>query len=424
MLSREDSELLTRVGPGTPMGELMRRYWVPVVFSHQIPKPDCPPVRAKLLGENLVAFRDTSGKPGLVAEACPHRLASLFFGRNEDNGLRCVYHGIKFDRDGNCMDVPCIAPGTTTETQMKAIKRQMRIKAYPCEERGDLVWAYMGPAQLMPEFPELEWAHVAPEQRFATRHVQECNWLQGLDGGFDAAHLSFLHSGAVDARKGNTDQHRRIVPSRYHVFPIDSGFACTGGRDIGDGSFSWHVEIMLMPFHKIIPSVPKAAHIWMPMDDENTMLYSVNFDPFKPFTAEELERETSWRGIHTENVTGTDRPVLNKDNDYLIDRELQASGRSFTGLNGLGVQDCGMQESMGPIVDRTQEHLLPCDAALSNIRQLLLRALRDHMAGKVPPGLKGTDYRVRSARFDSPLSNDFEALVRDSIRIETPRAAE
>jgi phenylpropionate dioxygenase-like ring-hydroxylating dioxygenase large terminal subunit len=424
MLSREECELLTRVDPGTPMGELMRRYWVPVVFSHQIPKPDCPPVRAKLLGENLVAFRDTSGKPGLVAEACPHRLASLFYGRNEEGGLRCVYHGIKFDRDGNCMDVPCIAPGTTTETQMKAIKRQMRITAYPCEERGDLVWAYMGPAELKPEFPELEWANVPASHRFATRHVQECNWLQGIDGGFDAAHLSFLHSGAVDARKGNTDQHRRIVPSRYHVFPIDGGFACTGGRDIGDGSFSWHVEIMLMPFHKIVPSVPKAAHIWMPMDDETTMLYSINFDPHKALTEEDLERETAWRGIHTENIPGTDRPVLNKDNDYLIDRELQASGKSFTGLKGLGVQDCGMQESMGPIVDRTSEHLLPCDAALTQIRALLLRAVRDHAAGKTPPGMKGASYRVRSARFESQLTNAFDETVRDAISIDRPVAAE
>ena len=149
MLSHEDTELLIRTGARTPMGDLMRRYWIPAVFSDQISKPDCPPVRVGLLGEKLVAFRDTKGRAGLIDERCPHRTASMFFGRNEECGMRCVYHGWKFDIHGDCVDLPSEPPGST-------LQRKVKIKAYPCHEQGGLVWAYMGPAELKPEFPELD----------------------------------------------------------------------------------------------------------------------------------------------------------------------------------------------------------------------------------------------------------------------------
>jgi phenylpropionate dioxygenase-like ring-hydroxylating dioxygenase large terminal subunit len=422
MLSREDNERLTRVGPGTPMGELMRRYWIPAAFSHQIATPDSPPIRVKLLCENLVLFRDTSGRVGLIDERCPHRTASLFFGRNEDSGLRCVYHGIKFDVDGNCVDVPCVPQGS--RDQMANIKRQLRTKAYPCVERGDVVWTYMGPPELKPPFPELEWTYLPAAHRFASRHIQECNWLQGLDGGFDSSHLSFLHSGSVDIRKNNADKDRRIVPSRYEVVPLPAGFACGSGRELANGNVSWHIELMLMPFHKIIPSVPLAAHVWAPMDDENTMLYSVNFHPHRPFTPDDLARETAFRGIHTENSPGTDRAIQNRDNDYRIDREMQASGQSYTGLKGLGVQDCAMQETMGPIADRTREHLLSNDSALVRIRRFLLQTLADQAAGKPLPGLDPASYRVRSGRFEAPGSERFGDIYRQHIAVDTMAAAE
>ena len=175
MLSQKDNETLTRVGPRTPMGELMRRYWIPAAFSHQIAKPDCPPIRVKLLGENLVLFRDTHGRVGLLDERCPHRTASMFFGRNEQAGLRCVYHGLKFDVDGNCVDAPCV-PQVGEEQQQK-IREQLRITAYPCVERGDVVWTYMGAPEHKPAFPDLEWTMVPGSHRYATRHIQECNWL-------------------------------------------------------------------------------------------------------------------------------------------------------------------------------------------------------------------------------------------------------
>ena len=320
--------------------------------------------RVRLLCEDLVLFRDGNGRLGLIDEKCPHRTASMYFGRNEADGLRCVYHGIKFDVAGNCTDVPCIPQGTPE--QMANVRKALKIKSYPCVERGDVVWTYMGPPELKPAFPDLEWANLPASHRFATRHVQECNWLQGLDGGFDPAHLSFLHSGTVDMRKGNTDHDRRVVPSLLETEETDSGFMFGAGRRLADGRSTWHVEIMILPFHKIIPSVPLAAHVWAPIDDHNTMLYSVNFHPSRPLTDADLEREKAWRGIHTENIPGSDRALHNKDNDYRIDRALQASGQSYTGIKGLGVQDCSVQESMGPIADRTLEHLLPSDAALAS----------------------------------------------------------
>jgi len=422
MLSREDNERLTRVGPGTPMGELMRRYWIPAAFSNQIAERDGPPIRVKLLCENLVLFRDSEGRAGLVDERCPHRTASLFYGRNEEGGLRCVYHGLKFDVNGACTDAPCVPNGTPE--QMANVQRALEVKAYPCLERGGVVWTYMGPKELKPEFPDLEWTLLPESHRFGSRHIQECNWLQGLDGGFDSSHLSFLHSGAVDIRKGAADKDRKIVPSRYDVVPLDCGFACGSARDLENGNVSWHVDVMLMPFHKIIPSAPLAAHVWAPIDDENTMLYSVNFNPHRPFTPEDLARETAFRGIHTENIPGTDRAIQNKDNDYQIDRAQQSNGTSYTGLKGLGIQDCAMQESMGAIADRTIEHLLPNDLAIVKIRRLLLQLLADHAAGKPLPGMKAASYRVRSTRYEAAKDLSFADTVQRHIAVDSTVAAE
>jgi phthalate 4,5-dioxygenase len=410
MLSREDNDRLIRVGAGTPMGELMRRFWIPAGFSHQIEQPDGPPMRVKLLGEHLVAFRDTNGRVGLLDERCPHRTASLYFGRNEKCGLRCVYHGWKFDVDGNCVDLP-------SEPKGSRLQANVRTKAYPCLERGGVIWTYMGPPQHQPEFPDLEWTRIPASQRYVTRHIQECNWLQGLEGGFDTSHLSFLHGTA-----GDLDGFE--VPSRYEVVPTDFGFIAGTGRDLPDGEIAWTANVMLMPFHKIIASVPAGAHVWVPMDDENTMLYSVDFHPTRPLSEEELVRSKDFRGIHTENIPGTDRAAANKDNDYLIDRALQASGRSYTGIRGFGVQDCGIQESMGSIADRTLEHLGVSDTAIVKIRRLLLQTLKDHAEGRPLPGIHPASWRVRSARYKAPVAASFAETMDRHVRIDALMAAE
>jgi phthalate 4,5-dioxygenase len=415
MLSQEENEMLTRVGPGTSMGELMRRYWIPAAFSHQIAAPDCPPVRVRLLGENLVIFRDSGGRIGLIDERCPHRTASMYFGRNEEFGLRCAYHGLKFDVDGNCVDVPCVPQ--SSDVQKRNLLSQLKIKAYPCLERGDVVWTFMGRPAHKPEFPDLEWTRVPEAQRFATRHVQECNWLQGLEGGFDATHLSFLH-------RGDAEPNRRIVATLYEVMPTDFGFVVGTGRDPGNGNILWNVNVMLMPFHKIISSVPHAAHVWAPIDDENTMLYSIDFHPDRPLSEADLARSKDGRGIHTENIAGTDHAIRNRRNDYLIDRAQQASGESYTGMKGLGTQDCAIQESMGPIADRTAEHLLACDAAIVKIRRLLLQTLKDHAAGNPLPGMRPESYRVRSTRYEAPRGAPFAPTMNARVRVDAPAVAE
>ncbi len=410
MLSHENNELLTRVGPGSAMGELMRRYWIPAANSDQVEKPDGPPVRVKLLGENLVLFRDSKGKLGLLDERCPHRIASLFFGRNEEDGLRCVYHGLKFNVHGECTDVPCVPD--SAKDHIENAKRNIRVKSYPCMERAGLVWTYMGPPGEEPDFPELEWTMVPSAHRYTTRHVQECNWLQALEGGFDAPHLTFLHRG------GETDASRNFVPSFYEVQGTDFGFIVATGRDTGEPLIKWNLNIMLMPFHKIISTQPFAAHMWVPVDDDNTMLYSIDFRPDRPLSEQELARAKGGDWIHTENEAGSDHALRNKRNDYMINRELQASGLSYTGIKGFGTQDCAIQESMGPIVDRSLEHLLMGDAAIVKLRRLLLQALRDHADGKPLMGIDPRSYRVRSTRVELPRGADMAAAMSNLVRVD------
>ena len=402
MLTREENELLTRTGPGTPMGGFIRRHWVPVIFSSDLPAPDCPPKRVKLLGERLVAWRSTNGQVGLVEERCPHRGASMFFGRNEEDGLRCVYHGWKFDVSGQCVDMP-------SEPADSHFKNKVRIASYPCVERAGIVWAYLGEPGERPEFPELEWTLVPDSHRHVTRHLQECNWLQALEGGFDASHLCFLHRGDTEGD--------RTLPDRYEAVPASVGLVCATGRRSGGGMF-WNLEIMALPFHKLItqqPNRPFGSHIWVPIDDESCMIYSIEYLPDRPLTPKDIDRSLEYRYIHAENLPGSERCVRNKDNDYLIDRELQASGASYTGMRGFGIQDCGIQESMGPILDRTREHLGTADVHIIQLRRVLLRRLRERTAS--PPA---ADYRVRVANFTLAEGEAVDAAALEKIRTLQP----
>jgi phthalate 4,5-dioxygenase len=389
MLTLEENELLAHTGPGTPMGRLLRRYWIPALLTGQLREADGAPLRVKLLGENLVAFRASDGTPGLVDERCPHRNASMFFGRNEEGGLRCVYHGWKFDIEGNCTDMP-------SEPAESNFKRKVKIAAYPCIERGGLIWTYMGPPEFKPGFPEIEWTLVPDSHRYLTRHIQECNWFQGFEGGFDVTHLSFLHRGA-DTRP------YAGKPTLFEIIPTDHGFITGNGRKLEDGGTRWTSSALLMPFHKLISRVPAdapiGAHAWVPIDDENCMIYSVEYLPERPLTDADLERSRKFEFIHAENLPGSDRPVQNRDNDFQIDRSAQSSGRSFTGIKGIGMQDCGIQESMGRISDRSREHLGKADLHIIRLRKLMLDSLNDLEAGKPLRGMNPSSYRVRSAGF-------------------------
>ncbi len=397
MLSAEDNVLLTRIGPGTPMGALMRHYWIPALPSDRLPGPDCDPVRVRLMGENLVAFRDTQGRVGLLDERCPHRTASLYFGRNEDCGIRCVYHGWKFDIHGDCLDIPSEPAGRGREGRIKAV-------AYPCIERGGLVWAYMGPPEKRPAFPDLEWALVPDSHRFVTRRVQECNWLQALEGGFDPTHLSFLHKG--DLIPGFDFP----LPVASEFLPTGAGFVCAYAREMF-GQTVWCGETFLMPFHKLIPTELPGAHVWAPIDDETTMLYSIDYNPDAPLTPKQLEAHSSGQLIHAVNEPGSDRTIQNRDNDYLIDRAVQRSGRSYTGIPGVGVQDGAIQESMGPIADRTREHLRPSDAGIVRLRRYLLNAVAEFQETGALPAQDPKAYRQRPIYVFAPLGTGLQPLL-------------
>jgi phthalate 4,5-dioxygenase len=388
MLSRKENELLCRTGPGTPMGELMRRYWILVLFSHQLPERDGPPLRTRVLGEDLIAFRATDGQVGLIAEHCPHRGASLFFGRNEENGLRCVYHGWKYDVTGQCVDMPSEPPEST-------FKERILATAYPCREAGDMVWAYMGPPALEPAVPEWEWLQVPSSHRLGSRRWQESNWFQAVEGGLDLSHIAFLHRG------DNTSIKRGYRPTSSassfslgsEPTPTGAGLMMAAGSTAGRGPSHF-----MMPFYKIIgqaaPDAPIGAHAWVPIDDENCMLYSWEWNPNRPLSAEEMAYCLDFRSIHAETIPGSDRTVLNQHNDYQIDRERQRSGASFTGIKGVGMQDTAMQESMGPIQDRTEEHLGTSDILIIALRRYLLRLLKEPGDDDQLPGLDPASHRA------------------------------
>jgi len=396
MLSREDNELYTRVGPGTPMGELFRRFWLPALLVTELAEPDGAPARLRLLGEDLIAFRDTSGKVGIIEERCAHRQASLFFGRNEECGIRCVYHGWKFDTEGRCVDMP-------NEPADSRYKDKVRLRSYPAREAGDVIWVYMGPPQLHPELPQFEWMHVPPDQRMVTRWHQDSNWAQGMEGEIDASHLSFLHrvfTGAPDADASpGLKQIRESgdTAPQLSVQRTDYGFMYGARRVLPDGHDYWRITQFLLPMYSLVPSTPVASgRAWVPIDDESCWTVHYEFRTDRPFSAAERARAASGDGFPPQLIPGTHYPEANRANDYLIDRQMQRTV-NFTGIRGISNQDRAVTESMGPIVDRTKEHLSRGDQAITTARRVLIKAAKDLQKGIEPaPATDGKRYAVRS----------------------------
>jgi phthalate 4,5-dioxygenase len=394
-MEKQKAETLVRTGPGTPMGNLLRRYWVPVLMSQEIAEPDGPQMRVQILGEKLLAFRDTDGEVGLIDEFCSHRGVSLYFGRNEENGIRCAYHGLKFTRSGECVDVPS-APD---------LCKKMGIKAYPCLERAGVVWAYMGPRDSMPAAPEVEWCTLPASHVFVSKRLQECNYLQAMEGGIDTTHVSYVHRFEVDG----DPMHRGSKANDYIkadgnvIFQIeksDCGLTLYGRRNGEPDSYYWRITQWLFPWYTLIPPFGEHAlggHVWVPIDDEHCWAWSINFHPDKPLSAEERSHMEAGRGIHCEYEPGTFRAKANKDNDYLIDRRAQREKRAYSGVFGISVQDASLQESMGPIQDRENERLLPTDRAIVMARRMLYDAATALEAGVEPPALDAGKQHVRAA---------------------------
>lgn len=417
MLKAEINELLTETGPGRPMGDLFRQYWIPALLAEELLENDCPQVRVKILSERLVAFRDSEGRYGLIDEFCAHRGVSLWFGRNEQSGLQCAYHGWKYDVTGQCIEVP-------SEPENSNFCANVKLTAYPLVKVGDILWTYMGDPEKRPELPEFEFVHVPPEQTYTSKRWQESNWLQALEGGIDSSHVSFLHSGGLrndplfKGAKGNEYNMADLKPF-FEVAEADGGLFVGARRDAEDGKYYWRITPWVMPSFMMVPprgDHPMHGHFWVPIDDHNCWVYTFDYHPVRALTADEVQAMKDGNGVHSRNIPGTYRPQENKDNDYLMDRESQKRGEAFSGVRGIAQQDASLQESMGPIVDRTKERLVSTDAGIIKARQKLRKAaiaLRDE--GVMPPGVDPAHHRVRSAAIVLPKEDSFIESSREAV---------
>ena len=412
-------ETLVRTDAGTPVGKLLRRYWVPCLLSSEIEKPASPQVRVQIMGERLLAFRDSEGRVGLISEFCSHRGASLYFGRNEEGGIRCAYHGLKFDVSGKCIDVP----------QAPQVCERMSITGYPCVERAGIVWAYMGPPEKQPEPPGVEWANLPDSHVFVSKRLQECNYLQAMEGGIDTSHVSFVHRFEVDGDPFHqgTKANEYIKKDGNVTFEIerhDGGLTLFGRRKGEPDSYYWRVTQWIFPWFNLIPPFGDHAlggHVWVPIDDHNCWAWSINFRPDRPLSPTERSHLAEGKGIHCEYEPGTDvpggsfRPKANKDNDYLMDRVAQREKRNFSGVFGFSAQDASLQESMGRIQNHANEKLLPSDRAIVMARRMLHEAALRLEEGIDPPALRSRAQRVRAAGVLLPHGQEPQSWAKEHL---------
>lgn len=415
MMKSEKFKILTETGPGTPMGTLFRRYWFPVMLSDELPGPDCPPVRIKLLSERLIAIRDSAGNLGLIDEFCAHRGVSLWFGRNEDSGVRCSYHGWKYDFQGNCIEIP-------SEPVESSFCDKIKLKSYSLHEAGGVIWAYMGPPEQQPPPPGFEWMSLSPEHRYVAKRWQECNWLQAMEGGIDSSHVSFLHSGELHtdplhrATKGAVYQGDRLP--KFEVHQSEGGLVIGARRSATPGHYYWRITQWIMPSYTMIPPYGDNAlngHSWVPIDDGNCIAWSWTYHPTRALSAEERDAMENGNGMHVKMISGTFRPIMNKDNDYLIDRTAQKAGLTFSGVWGVAMQDASVQESMGAIQDREKENLVSTDNAIILARHRLRKLVEALQQGREPAGTGPENHRVRSASFVLPANVDFREARADAL---------
>jgi phthalate 4,5-dioxygenase oxygenase subunit len=388
MLSKEDNALLTQVGPGTPMGELFRRFWLPTLLSDELPGADCVPVRLRLLGEDLIAFRDTQGRVGVLDAYCPHRNAPLFFGRNEESGLRCVYHGWKFDVNGTCVDLPNAIEG-------ESFKSRVHILHYPTFESAGMVWLYMGPKDKQPPYPGFDWVGLPETHTYVRKYWIACNYMQTLENEFDPGHSAFLHSslntasGTSDAGRsmtGLTLQQRR--QQQYEVIETDYGAAMAAVRPgiAGDGARILSLHYMMPCFSTAGAVSAPGTHpinIKVPVDDEHTAFFRLKWSP-EPLSKEVLDTYRAANHEYPEQIPGTFLTKSNKSNDYLVDRNKQRF-YNFTGMDPYPVQDFAMVENQrGPVAARWRETAVSSDKYILQVRKRLLSAARALQAGVEP----------------------------------------
>jgi phenylpropionate dioxygenase-like ring-hydroxylating dioxygenase large terminal subunit len=412
VLSPDESHILTRVGPGTPMGALMREYWLPAARSSEV-EADGPPRRLMLLGEKLIAFRDSTGRVGVMDHRCPHRCASLFYGRNVEGGIRCVYHGWKYDVDGNCLETPNLPA-------RQDVCGKVRAKAYKVVERCGLIWVYMGGRARLPAFPALEAANLPADQLNIAFVQRERNWLQALEGDIDTSHFSFLHFGAVRPDDiAENEMTRSIVVERapeYSVAETDWGLMYAAYRPARPGATYWRIAHLAFPFWTMPPHGPIGDHIWtrawVPLDDTHTMHVELSWKG-RSYALRGRKDGTPVPGIaptyaylpDTSDWLGRYRLAANSSNDYMIDRERQRTD-IYSGIAGILLQDQAITESMGELVDHGFEFLAPSDGMITRTRRRLLDAARRLAeVGTLPPGVDRPEVYAR-ARGGDYLTED------------------
>ena len=421
MLSEADNTLLTCTGPQTPMGTLFRRFWQPVLLSGELPERDGPPLRLTILDEDLRAFRATDGTVGLVSPRCPHRGADLFFGRNEEGGIRCAYHGWKFNTNGRCVELPTMDPGPARD---KA-EQNVHLLAYPTRESGGFVWAYLGPPETMPPLPALEFTALPAEHIFVSKKLQQCNWAQACEGGLDTAHFSFLHMALDDSEEATTKLLTKVSSNtdtvrwmrndgapRFTILDHPAGLVLGAARRGDPGENYWRISQFLMPNHGLTPNAFPGENYhgqcWVPIDDVSCWIYNYTWNPDRPLSDAERNRFSNGSGIHAQ-VDANHVPIRRRENDYLIDRAKQKA-ESYTGIEGVSEQDACIQDSQGLIADRTTEHLGPTDMGIIRFRRLILDAARS----TTPPAALNDPgaYRVRGGGAVAPADMPLQEVMR------------
>jgi phthalate 4,5-dioxygenase len=428
MLRAADNNLLARADAGTGMGELFRRFWLPALLSQELPEPDCPPVRLKIMGEDLIAFRDTQGRVGLIEPRCAHRGANLFWGRNEQGGIRCAFHGWKYDVNGHCLEMPTVAKDKAYERQ----RSELSLKSYPTREAGGFVWTYMGPPKLTPAMPQFEFMALPPAHIYVSKKLQQCNWAQACEGALDTAHFSFLHMSVGEedegammkvmhqseaAASGDRNRVRWLKNDgmpRFTVTEHDAGLLMGAARNADDGNLYWRISQFMLPSHALAPSAFPGENYhgqtFVPISDELCWIYCYTWNPERPLSNSERERFSKGHTVHA-TVDKNWVPVRNRDNDYLIDREEQKY-RTYTGIQGVSEQDACIQDSQGFIADRTREHLGPTDIGIVRFRRAMLEAAKSLAKGKEPKAAtKPEGYRLRSGGTVAPASQPLAEVM-------------
>ncbi|HWP56665.1 MAG TPA: Rieske 2Fe-2S domain-containing protein [Candidatus Acidoferrales bacterium] len=426
--SAEENEQITRVGPGTLMGGLFRQYWIPVLPQSFLDEPGGRPRRIRLLGEDLVLFRTRRGEVGLVGAYCSHRLAPLYFGRIEDDGIRCPYHGWKYSPVGKCLEMPNVPP----EQQFADL---INHPGYPCVEHGGVIWTYMGPSRELPPLPEFEFTMVPPEQRSFRPFLQECNYLQALEGGIDPTHVMWLHSpyDLADEEISRLHQPAQQIfasksgartPQAIEFVDTPAGFMYGARRPMGDDKTLWRVNQFLLPFYTMPPGGDmREGRMWVPVDDENCVKWYFRWFPTRAIMEKTKEKPRFYPEeeyvLDDTRPYGFIRPKASRANDYLINWEIHKTRR--LGISGVNLQDKCCQENEGPtpILDRTKENLCSGDLSIIKARRILLRAARElSESGKIPPGVRNPEaYRLRAVSMVLPNDVNWVEGVREEVTV-------